>query len=490
MSEWQAVIGLEIHAQLATESKIFSAAPTAFGAEANTQVNELCAGHPGSLPVLNRRAVELAVRAGFALDCDVQALSIFDRKNYFYPDLPKGYQISQLNYPICLGGHVDYDVDGQPQRTRLERIHMEEDAGKSQHEGEDPHSHIDLNRAGTPLIEIVTHPEIHTPEAAAAFFRAVREVLVCVGANDGRLAEGSLRCDANVSVRPAGSEVLNTRTEIKNLNSFRFVRDAVRHEIDRQIALIESGGSVVQQTRLWDETRNETRVMRTKEGEADYRYFPDPDLPPVLLDAAWLESVRASLPELPAARRARYRADYELSAADAAAIVDRSGFATVFEAAIAAGCAPRQAAIWVNGELASAINDELLAWRDSDNVFVSSRGVEIDGPSLAALQGLVDDDTVSIGTARRVLRRMIESGLSAAAVVDADGLRQVDDSGQIEAAVRAVIEANPDEVAAFRGGRKQLIGFFIGQVMRATKGRAKPDTVRRLVIEALAGDAG
>lgn len=481
-SRYEAVIGLEVHAQLATRSKIFSTAPVAFGAGPNELVNEVCAGLPGALPVLNRHAVTLAIRAGLALGCTVHRHSVFARKNYFYPDLPKGYQISQYDEPICTGGEVAFELDGELHHVELTRIHMEEDAGKSLHDGAVGYSRIDLNRAGTPLIEIVTEPVIRSPEEAAAYFRELRAILVAIGVNDGNMAEGSLRCDANISIRPRGQQTLGTRVEIKNLNSFKFLRDALRYEILRQIEVVEAGGEVVQETRLWNESERHTWSMRRKEGEADYRYFPDPDLPALVIDEGWLEDVRRSLPELPSQVRARLQTEYGLPGNDASVLADNEGFVPLVDQAVAAGCEARAAANWVCGALAAAVNQGALRWSQEDAAFCSESERRVDGVILAELQGLVDAATINLTQARQVFERLVERGGSPREIVAQEGMQQTTDTAELDALIDAVFEEMPGEAAALKSGKKKLIGVFVGQIMRRSRGSANPKLVKERLL--------
>lgn len=483
--EYEAVIGLEVHAQLATASKIFSSAPSRFGAEPNSLVTDGCAGMPGTLPVLNRHAVTLAIRAGLALGCDIQRRSIFDRKNYFYPDLPTGYQISQNDFPICLRGGVTFELDGVMRTVPLTRIHMEQDAGKSSHEGDDAFSRIDLNRAGTALIEIVTDPEIRSPEEAAAFFRELRAILVALGVNDGNMAEGSLRCDANISVRPVGTTKLGTRAEIKNLNSFKFVRDALHYEIARQIDVLREGGTLVQQTRLWSEVERRTYAMREKEDGADYRYFPDPDIPPLVIDEAWLRDVRATLPELPSQQRARFQEEHGLSAYDAAVLVDGVGFAALFDAAILAGAAAKPIVNLIAGGLSAALNEGTVAYDAAEKCFVSRAGHTVSAKALRELVALQDDGTLTAVLAKNVFQQMLETGRTPSVIVDEDGLRQVTSASDIDAWIDAAFVSAAKEVEAYRAGRKKVLGAILGHVMRASGGKANPGMVRERLVARL-----
>ncbi len=476
---WEPVIGLEMHTRLLTRSKLFSGAPASYGADPNTQACAVDLGLPGVLPVLNREAVRMAVRFGLAVGGRIAPRCIFARKNYFYPDLPKGYQISQYEEPIVEGGTIAVELaDGGAHRVELVRAHLEEDAGRSVHEGVGSGATgIDLNRAGTALIEIVTAPVLHGPAEAAACMRAVHTLVRWLAICDGNMEEGSFRCDANVSVRPAGAQALGVRTEIKNVNSFRFVERALEYEIERQVDLLEAGAEVVQETRLYDPERHETRPMRLKEEADDYRYFPDPDLLPVVLDEAFVDEVRAALPELPEARRARLARDYGLAAAEAAQLVSSRETADYFEAAAgAAGAAgasggadgapdtARLAANWVIGELAGALNREGL------DVAAAPVGPE----RLGRLVGRIADGTVSGRMAKTVFEAMWRSGDEADAIIEAQGLRQVTDSGEIERLVDEVLDAHPDQAGQYLGGAEKVLGFLVGQVMKRSGGKADP----------------
>jgi aspartyl-tRNA(Asn)/glutamyl-tRNA(Gln) amidotransferase subunit B len=482
VQDFQVVLGLEVHAQLLTRSKIFCGCSTEFGGEPNTHTCPVCLGMPGVLPSLNRQVVELAVRTGLALGCAVQPRSIWARKNYFYPDLPKGYQVSQYEAPICLGGAVDITVDGQEKRIRLTRIHMEEDAGKNVHDvSADGASGVDLNRAGVPLIEIVSEPDLRSVDEAIEYLKELRAILVCLGVNDGNLEEGSFRCDANVSIMPKGATEYGTRCEIKNMNSFRFLRQAIDYEVRRQVEIVEAGGKVLQETRLFDTARGETRSMRSKEEAHDYRYFPEPDLPPVLVDAATVERARAALPELPRARAARYQRELGLSAYDAGLLVADGAVAAFFDAALAAyGAGPEAAkkvANWLNGDVARLTNETGLApaaWK-------------LTPAALAAVVKLIDAGTIGGPGAKQVLEEVFRTGAEPAAVVQAKGLAQVSDESAIEAAVDRVLAASPSEVERFRGGNAKLMGFFVGQVMKETKGKANPAVVNALLKKKLGG---
>jgi aspartyl-tRNA(Asn)/glutamyl-tRNA(Gln) amidotransferase subunit B len=479
--QWESVIGLEIHTQLATRSKIFSGAPTAFGAAPNTQACAIDLGLPGVLPVLNREAVRLAVRFGRAIDAEIAERSIFARKNYFYPDLPKGYQISQYELPVVGRGRVQIVLDdGAVKEIGVTRAHLEEDAGKSLHEdgrlGGGGMTGIDLNRAGTPLLEIVSEPDMRSAAEAVAYARKLHQIVRWIGISDGNMQEGSFRVDANVSVRPAGEEKLGTRTELKNINSFRFLEKAISFEIERQIDVIESGGQVVQETRLYDPERDETRSMRSKEEANDYRYFPDPDLLPLVIDQEFLAAATEELPELPDAMRERFRATFGLSEYDANLITASRDLAGYFER-VAAGCGDAKlAANWINGDLAAALNKAGL-----------EIGASPVGPDqLAGLIGRIRDKTISGKIAKQVFEAMWNGEGDADAVIGAKGLKQITDAGAIERIVDAVIAANPGQVEQYRAGKEKVFGFFVGQIMRETKGKANPQQVNELLKAKLA----
>ena len=479
MSGWETVIGLEIHAQLSTRSKIFSGSATAYGAPPNTQANLVDLGYPGVLPVLNREAVRMAVKFGLAVGARIAASSVFARKNYFYPDLPKGYQISQYELPIVAQGSLEIVLEeGQVKRVGITRAHLEEDAGKSLHEGLPGLSGIDLNRAGTPLLEIVSEPDLRSAREAVAYMKKMHTLVRYLEICDGNMQEGSFRCDANVSVRRTGAEKFGTRAEIKNLNSFRFIERAINYEVERQIDILESGGVVVQETRLYDPDKGETRSMRSKEEANDYRYFPDPDLLPVALDAPFIEAVRASLPELPDQKAARFARDYGLSAYDAGVLTVSRELADYYEQVVrAAPQDPKLAANWVMGELSGALNKESLE-------ITASR---ITAAQLAGLLRRISDQTVSGKLAKEVFEAMWSGGADADAVISERGLKQITDSGAIERAIDEVMQKNPGQLAEYRAGKDKLFGFFVGQVMKATGGKANPAQLNELLRRKLSG---
>jgi aspartyl-tRNA(Asn)/glutamyl-tRNA(Gln) amidotransferase subunit B len=485
---WEVIIGLEIHAQLSTESKIFCGCSTRFGDEPNANTCPVCLGLPGALPVLNRRAVELGARAALALALNINERSIFARKNYFYPDLPKGYQISQYDQPFSERGELEimtaerdeggHPREWRPMKVRITRLHLEEDAGKNVHEGlpeVDRYSYIDLNRAGTPLAEIVTEPDFRSSWEAYDYVNHVRRALQWVGASDADMEKGNLRCEANVSVRRVGDEKFGTKVELKNLNSVRFMQRAIEFEIERQIALIESGGQVTQETRLWDERAGETRVMRSKEEAHDYRYFPEPDLPPLVVAQEFIEKVRASLPELPDARRNRFMEQYELSYNDAQQLVSDRALADYYEEAARSAQNPRAASNW--------IRSELLRELENANQEIGSCLVSPD--ELGALVRLIDEDKISGKQAKEVLIEMCASGKSAGAIVEERGLVQLSDAGLIDSAIDEVMAKSPAQLEQYRAGKEALFGFFVGQVLKATKGKANPKIVNERLKEKL-----
>ena len=475
----EAVIGLEVHAELLTASKIFCGCSAAFGGPPNTNVCPVCLGMPGVLPVLNRRAVAFAIRAGLATGCSIAPRSVFARKNYFYPDLPKGYQISMYELPLCTGGAVDIPLDGTSRRIGLTRIHMEEDTGKNIHDAAVSGSLVDFNRSGVPLLEIVSEPELRSPEEAGAYLRTLRAILQYLEICDGNMEEGSFRCDANVSVRPVGATTLGTKVEIKNLNSFRAVERALAYEIGRQQRALAVGEPIVQETRLWDADREETRAMRTKEYAHDYRYFPEPDLPPLVVDDAWVAEVRARLPELPAARRARFEREFGLSAYDADVLTQRKDVADYFEAGLAAGAPPKEMANWTLTEVLRSVRDEKL-----DHALVI-RDWPVSAGQLARLISLVAAGQVNRNTAKALLPKLRGTDQDPAALVAAEGLGQVSDRGALDAIVAEVIARCPEQVAQWKAGKDKVLGFFVGQVMKASGGKAAPQVVQDLLRAAL-----
>ncbi len=474
---FEAVIGLEVHAQLSTQSKMFCGCGTEFGLPANTQTCPICLGLPGSLPVINRRAVELAVKTGVALNCEVGAANRFARKNYFYPDLPKGYQISQYEAPICRDGWVDVTVSGETKRIRIRRAHLEEDAGKNLHEGSGPQSRVDLNRAGTPLLEIVTEPDMRTAEEVVAYLKSLRDTLVYLGVCDGNMEQGNLRCEPNLSLRPAGQEALGTKVELKNINSFKFVKDALEYEIKRQGAVLSDGGRVEQETRLWDVDQGKTFVMRSKEEAHDYRYFPDPDLVPLSLPQEQLEAWRRDISELPATRQARFVQQYGLPEYDAGVLIASKPLADYFEACVSLFSQPKTVSNWVMGELRRELNAAHTPVERSP----------VTPERLANLLQLVENGTVSLKVARDLFPELYATGKSPEQLVEEKGLTQVSDEGLLGRLVDEVVAANPNQVAQYRGGKPAVLGFFVGQVMKASGGKANPGKVNELLKNKLQG---
>ncbi len=475
--QWETVIGLEIHVQLATKSKIFSAASTAYGAEPNTQACAVDLGLPGVLPVLNKEAVKMAAMFGYAVDATVAERSVFARKNYFYPDSPKGYQISQFELPIVEHGRLDITLsDGERKTIGITRAHLEEDAGKSLHEEFPDATGIDLNRCSTPLIEIVSEPDMRSAEEAIAYMKKIHSIVRYLGISDGNMQEGSFRCDANVSMRPKGQKEFGTRTETKNLNSFRFVERAINHEIERQIDVLEDGGKIVQETRLYDANKDETRSMRSKEEANDYRYFPDPDLLPVIITSEELKSFKNQLPELPTAKIERFKQDYSLNDYDAESLVMDKDTANYFEVLVKTGASnPKLAANWVLGELSAALNQNEL---EISNCPVSAE-------MLTGLLSRIEDNTISNKIAKEVFQSMWTGEGNVDEIIEAKGLKQITDSGEIEALVEKVVNDNPAQVEQYKSGKDKVFGFFVGQVMKLSKGKANPQQVNEFLKEKL-----
>ncbi|MDX8410669.1 MAG: Asp-tRNA(Asn)/Glu-tRNA(Gln) amidotransferase subunit GatB [Mariprofundaceae bacterium] len=474
---WETVIGLEVHAQLKTRTKAFCGCPTDFGAEPNTQTCPVCLGMPGQLPVLNGEAVELTVLTGLAIDATINLESRFDRKNYFYPDLPKGYQISQFAVPIVEHGHLDIPTEAGEKRIGVTRIHMEEDAGKSLHEGLEGVSHIDLNRSGIPLMEIVSEPDMRSSDEAVSYLKHLHQLLRFLDVCDADMEKGQFRCDANVSVRRPG-DPLGTRAELKNLNSFRHIKQAIEHEVERQIELIEDGGKVVQETRLWDAAAGLTRSMRSKEEAHDYRYFPEPDLPTLVVSRGKMEAIRAGMPELPAQMRERFETRFGLSPYDADVLTGSRELAAYYEAlAVAHAADPKRAANWLANELLGRLKEKGI------DIAVSPVGPD----ALAGLLERIADGTISGKIAKEVLDDMLGGGKSADAIIEEKGLKQVSDSGAIDAIIQQVMEANPRQLEQYRDGKDKLFGFFVGQVMKATQGKANPATVNERLRALLKG---
>ncbi len=474
---FEAVIGLEVHAQLLTKSKAFAPVAAQYGEAPNTQVTPLCLGHPGTLPVVNENLVRYIIKMGLATNCGIAPKSIFARKNYFYPDLPKGYQISQFDTPICHHGYVDIEVDGYEKRIGLTRIHMEEDAGKSIHDQDPYNTLVDLNRAGTPLIEIVSEPDIRTPQEAYAYLTKIKQIVQYLEICDGNMEEGSLRCDANVSVRPRGQKEFGTRTELKNMNSFRNVERAIEFEIYRQIELIEEGGTVVQQTRLWDTNKMQTRVMRSKEEAHDYRYFPEPDLPPIIVSNELLAEIKEELPELADIRQKRFVADYGMSEVDAITLTESRYLADYFEQVAEFTGSAKFAANIVLSEVLRVLNEQSIG---IDKFSISAK-------RLSELVKLKNDDKINSSAMQDIFNAMLENSKTAEELAKEMNLIQVSDSGFLETLVDTIIEENPDEVARFKEGKKQLMGFFVGQAMKASQGKANPKMITQMITKKLEG---
>ena len=477
--KYEAVIGLEVHTELHTATKIFCNCKTSFGADPNTNVCPVCLGLPGVLPVLNKKVLEFAVRAGLALNCEISRFSKFDRKNYYYPDLPKNFQTSQFDLPICEHGYLDVEVDGEVSRIRITRAHMEEDAGKLVHHGSSittaDYSLVDYNRTGTPLLEIVSEPDMRSAKQAVAYMEKMRAILQYCGISDCRMEEGSLRCDANVSVRPVGQKELGTKTEIKNINSFKGVERAIEYEALRQAEILEAGGTIKQETRTWDENEGVTKSMRSKEEANDYRYFPEPDLVPFTVSDEYIENIRKTLPELPDARKARYMESYGLSAYDAAYVTSDKDRADFFEAMVKAGADAKEACNWLMGELASKLSENGLEIKDS----------KVTPEAMAELLKLITKGTISGKIAKKIFPEMWETGKSAETIVKEQGLVQISDTGALEAMVDEAIAENPKAVADFKSGNKKAMGAMIGQIMKKSHGKANPRMVSGILIKKL-----
>ncbi len=472
--EYEAVIGLEVHAQLATRSKIFSSSSTKFGSPPNSQVNPVCLAMPGVLPVFNDKVLEYAVKSGLATNCEIARKSRFARKNYFYPDLPKGYQISQYDEPLCLGGHLEIDSKDGKKKIRINRIHLEEDAGKLIHDYSDFQSHVDLNRAGVPLVEIVSEPDISTAQEAVEYVKKLRTILKYIEVCDGNMEQGSLRCDANISIRPVGDSELGTKTEIKNLNSFRFIQKAIEYEINRQTAVLRSGGKVTQETRLFDAQKGVTVPMRSKEEAHDYRYFPDPDLPPVLVEEVYLEKIRSLLPELPEKKLKRFMEEFSIPQSDASTLCSSKPLAEYFEECVQHTGNKKAASNWILNEVLSKVGNE-------DEI----GGFPVEPKDVANLLNLIEKGRINRKTAKEIFSEMISSGKNAEEIVAEKGLTQITDEDEILSIIKEVIENSPKEVQRYENGETKLLGFFVGQVMKATKGKANPAIVNERFKEIL-----
>ncbi|MDG0872013.1 Asp-tRNA(Asn)/Glu-tRNA(Gln) amidotransferase subunit GatB [Paenibacillus thiaminolyticus] len=474
-ARYETVIGLEVHVELRTESKIFCGCSTAFGAPPNTHTCPICLGHPGVLPVLNRQAVEYAMKAAMALNCEIASVSKFDRKNYFYPDSPKAYQISQYDQPVGRNGWIDIEIGGETKRIRIDRLHLEEDAGKLTHVDGGYASLVDFNRVGTPLVEIVSEADLRSPEEAKAYLEKLKAIMQYCEVSDVKMEEGSLRCDANISLRPYGQEEFGTKAELKNMNSFRGVQRGLEYEEERQADILDEGGQVVQETRRWDEAQGRTLSMRSKEEAHDYRYFPDPDLVTVVIDDEWKERIRATIPELPDARKARYAAAYGLSGYDAEVITSSKKLADLFEDSLQYTKDAKAVANWIMGDL--------LAFLNAGGLEIEA--VKLDGQGLGEMIGLIEKGTISTKIAKTVFKEMLESGKPPQAIVEEQGLVQISDEGAILAVVQQIIASNPQSVEDYKAGKQKAIGFLVGQVMKETKGKANPGLVNQLLVQCL-----
>lgn len=469
---FETVIGLEVHVELKTDSKMFSPAPAHYGAEPNTNTNVIDWGYPGVLPVVNKRAVEFGMRAALALNCEITQETKFDRKNYFYPDNPKAYQISQFDRPLGTNGWIDIEVDGKTKRIRIERVHLEEDAGKNIH-GTDGYSYVDLNRQGTPLIEIVSEADMSSPEEAYAYLDALRQVILFTGVSDVKMEEGSMRCDANISLRPFGQEEFGTKTELKNLNSLNYVRKGLQHEQIRQEKVLMAGGRIEQETRRYDESTGETILMRTKEGSSDYRYFPEPDIPPLVISDEWLENVRQSIPEMPKERRARYVKELGIPEYDAEVLTLTKTMSDFFEATVQNGADAKQASNWLMGEVSAYLNSEKVELEDT----------QLTPENLAAMINLIEDGTISSKIAKKLFRELIQNGSDAKKVVEEKGWVQLSDPAKLLPLITEVLDNNQQSIEDFRNGKDRAIGFLVGQIMKQTRGQANPGVVNKLLME-------
>lgn len=476
MTSYETVIGLEVHAELSTQTKIFCSCSTEFGAPPNTQTCPICLGHPGVLPVLNRQAVEFAMKAALALNCNIADVSKFDRKNYFYPDLPKAYQISQYDQPIGTDGWLEIELDGKKKKIGITRVHLEEDAGKLIHSDSGDGTLVDYNRVGVPLIEIVSEPDMRSPEEGRAYLEKLKQIIQYTGVSDVKMEEGSLRCDANISLRPVGSTPFGTKTEMKNLNSFRNVERALKYEEERQAQVLSEGGTIVQQTMRWLEDQGRTKVMRSKEEAHDYRYFPEPDLVQLQIDEAWKGRVKDSLPELPDARRDRYMSDFSLSAYDAGLLTASPKIADFFDQVAAAGADPKSASNWVTSELLGYLNNQGKELEET----------RITADSLARMIQLINKGTISSKLAKKVFKELVEQGGDPAKVVEEKGWVQISDEGKLKEIVSDVLQAHPQSVIDYKNGKDRALGFLVGQVMKSTKGKANPKMVNQLILENIA----
>ena len=482
MTKYETIIGLEVHVELATKSKIFCGCTTEFGGDPNTHCCPICLGLPGSLPVVNQQAIEYAIKAGLALNCSIANYSKFDRKNYFYPDLTKAYQISQYDQPLCLAGHMDYELDGQTYSVRINRIHVEEEAGKSVHSGDNilgsEFSQMDYNRAGIPLIEIVTEPDIRMPAQAKAFLEQLKANLEYIKVSDCKMEQGSLRCDANISLRPVGSTEFGTKVEIKNLNSFRAIERALEYEEQRQAEVYDQGGTIYQETRTWDEKLGVTVTMRTKEEADDYRYFPDPDLPPLIVEQSWIDEIKATLPELPLARKNRFIEQYKLSDYEASLLTATQELADFFEAAYQSFPNAKELSNWLTGEFARLLN--------ASNLTIPE--IPVQPGDLAELLSIVKDGKISGNQGREVLGMMFDSGKKPAQIIKEQGFEQISDTKELEGVIDQILSTYPDEVKRYQAGEDRLLGFFVGQVMKETKGKANPGLVNQIIRNKLLAD--